>query len=73
MVAVLVLVMRMIDLLWMLVPAFHGHRWLWLDAIALLGFGGLWIGLFAWQLAQRPLIPINDPQFESVMATDVHR
>jgi hypothetical protein len=73
MVAVLVLVMRMIDLLWMLVPAFHDHRWIWLDVIALLGFGGLWLGLFAWQLAKRPLIPINDPQFESVMATDVHR
>ncbi|MCA1578530.1 MAG: hypothetical protein LC794_14325 [Acidobacteria bacterium] len=73
MVALLVLVMRMIDLLWMLVPAFHEHRWIWLDVIALLGFGGLWLGLFAWQLAKRPLIPINDPQFESVMATDVHR
>ena len=72
-VAVLVLVMRMIDLLWMLLPAFKDHHWIWLDVIALFGFGGLWLGLFAWQLAQRPLIPINDPQFESVMATDVHR
>ena len=73
MVALLVLVMRMIDLLWMLVPAFHGHSWVWLDAIALIGFGGLWLGLFAWQLSKRALIPINDPQFESVMATDAHR
>jgi hypothetical protein len=72
-VAVLVLVMRMIDLFWMLVPAFHGHTWIWLPAIALLGFGGLWLGLFAWQLTKRALIPINDPQFESVMATDAHR
>jgi hypothetical protein len=73
MVALLVLVMRMIDLLWMLVPAFHGHTWVWLDAIALIAFGGLWLGLFAWQLSTRALIPINDPQFESVMATDAHR
>ena len=73
MVALLVLVMRMIDLLWMLAPAFNEHHWIWLDVIALLGFGGLWLGLFAWQLAKRPLVPINDPQFESVMATDVHR
>lgn len=72
-VAMLVLVMRMIDLLWMLVPAFKEHHWIWLDVIALLGFAGLWLGLFAWQLAKRPLVPINDPQFESVMATDVHR
>ena len=72
-VALLILVMRMIDLLWLLVPAFKEHQWVWLDVIALLGFGGLWLGLFVWQLAKRPLIPINDPQFESVMETDVHR
>ena len=72
-VALLILVMRMVDLLWMLVPAFREHHWIWLDVIALLGFGALWLGLFAWQLGKRPLIPINDPQFESVMATDVHR
>jgi hypothetical protein len=72
-VAVLVLVMRMIDLLWMLEPAFHEHKWFWVNIVALLGFGGLWLGLFAWQLGKRSLVPINDPQFESVMATDAHR
>jgi len=67
-VAVLILLMRVVDLLWMLVPAFkEEHRWVWLDVIALLAFGGGWLGLFAWQLSKRPLIPINDPQFESVM------
>ncbi len=73
MVALLVLVMRMIDLIWVLEPAFNDHKWFWVDAIALLGFGGLWVGLFAWQLGKRALIPINDRQFDSVMATDVHR
>jgi hypothetical protein len=72
-VAVLVLVMRMIDLLWMLEPAFHEHKWFWVNLVALLGVGGLWLGLFAWQLGKRSLVPINDPQFESVMATDAHR
>ena len=72
-VALLVLVMRMIDLLWMLEPGFHDHKWFWVNVIALVGFGGLWLGLFAWQLSKRSLVPINDPQFESVMATDVHR
>ena len=67
-VATLILLMRAVDLLWMLVPAFkEEHRWIWLDLIALLGFGGAWIALFTWQLSKRPLIPINDPQFESVM------
>jgi hypothetical protein len=72
-VALLVIVMRMVDLIWMLVPALHGPNRVWLDAIALLAFGGLWLGLFTWQLGKRALIPINDPQFESVMATDAHR
>jgi hypothetical protein len=67
-VAGLILLMRMVDLLWMLVPAFkEEHRWIWVDVIALIGFGGAWLALFTWQLSKRPLIPINDPQFEPVM------
>ena len=67
MIAILILVMRMIDLLWMIVPSFEGHNWVWLDAIALVGFGGLWLAVFTWQLGKRSLIPINDPQYESVL------
>jgi hypothetical protein len=66
-VAVLIMVMRMIDLIWMLGPAFRDHKWIWMDVIALLGFGGLWLAFFTWQLGKRPLIPINDPQLESTM------
>lgn len=68
MVAGLVLVMRVVDLIWMLAPAFRDHKWIWLDVIALLGLGGLWLALFTSQLSKRSLIPINDPQFESVVA-----
>ena len=66
-VAGLILVMRMVDLIWMLAPAFKDHRWIWMDVIALIGFGGLWLALFTWQLSKRPLIPISDPQFDSVV------
>ena len=67
-VATLILMMRAIDLLWMLVPAFgKEHRWIWLDLIALVGFGGLWLAFFASQLTKRSLVPINDPQYESVL------
>jgi hypothetical protein len=68
MVAGLVLVMRVVDLIWMLAPAFKDHRWIWMDVIALIGFGGVWLALFTSQLSKRSLIPINDPQFESVVA-----
>jgi hypothetical protein len=67
-IAVLILIMRCVDLIWMLAPAFKGHHWIWLDAIAFIGFGGLWLAFFTWQLGKRSLIPINDPQFESVSA-----
>jgi hypothetical protein len=66
-VAVLILVMRMVDLLWVLAPAFKGRHWIWLDLIAFVGFGGLWLAFFTWQLGKRPLIPINDPQLESTL------
>jgi hypothetical protein len=66
-VAVLILVMRAVDLLWVLAPAFKNHHWIWMDGIALVGFGGLWLAFFTWQLGTRPLIPINDPQFESTL------
>jgi hypothetical protein len=68
-VALLILVMRVVDLLWMLAPAFgDGQRvWFWLHLVAVLGFGGVWLAFFTWQLSKRSIIPINDPQFESVM------
>jgi hypothetical protein len=68
-VALLIIVMRMIDLIWMLAPAFDNSNWKWigLDVMALLGFGGIWLAIFTWQLGKRPLIPINDPQYESVL------
>jgi hypothetical protein len=66
-IATLILVMRMVDLLWMLAPAFHHRMWILMDIAAMLGVGGLWLALFMWQLGKRSLIPINDPQFESTM------
>jgi len=66
-IAVVILVMRAVDLLWMLVPAFPDHKWIWLDVISLVGFGGVWLAFFTWQLGKRSLIPINDPQFESTL------
>jgi len=70
-VAGLVLVMRVIDLWWMLIPAFtHEHfpvRTILLYVVSPIAIGGLWIAYFTYQLGKRALIPINDPQFESVM------
>lgn len=68
-IAVLILVMRLFDLLWTIAPSFTGEHFhiSWMDVVAPIGIGGLWLATFAWALSKRPLIPINDPQFETVL------
>lgn len=68
-VAVLILVMRLFDLFWMIAPSFTGEhfRFSWMDLVAPIALGGLWLATFAWALQQRPLIPINDPLYETVL------
>ena len=68
-VAVMILVMRVIDLLWMIEPAFSHERFhvSWMHPVGLIAIGGLWLAMFARELARRPLIPLNDPQYESVL------
>jgi hypothetical protein len=72
-IALVVIVMRVIDLYWVLKPPFnarmpHGPFGVtWMDIVAPIAIGGIWVWFFTWQLGKRALIPINDPQFESVM------
>ncbi|HYJ89087.1 MAG TPA: hypothetical protein VEW46_23675 [Pyrinomonadaceae bacterium] len=68
-IAVLILIMRLFDLLWTIAPSFTGEHFhvSWMDIVAPIGIGGLWLAFFAWRLSKRPLIPINDPQFETVL------
>jgi hypothetical protein len=68
-VAGLILVMRLLDLLWMIAPTYFGERFhiSWMDVVTPIGVGGLWLAMFAWELTKRPLVPINDPQFETVL------
>ena len=72
-VALLVLVMRYVDLMWMLIPAFsagHSHFGfvdIVMSIVSPVALGGLWLAMFIWQLDKRSLIPINDPQYESVL------
>lgn len=67
--AVLILVMRFVDAVWLIEPAFdkdHFHV-SWMDVVAPLAMGGLWVAAFAWQLQKRALVPINDPQLEQAL------
>jgi hypothetical protein len=68
-VAVLILVMRLLDFYWMITPNFTGEHFhfSWMDLVAPIGMGGLWLGLFARELTRRALVPINDPIYETVL------
>jgi hypothetical protein len=69
-VAVAVLFMRFVDVFWLIVPAFHpAGLWVhWMDVVAPIGLGGLWLAMFVWQLRGRPLLPLSDPALQEARA-----
>jgi hypothetical protein len=61
--AALVLVMRMVDLYWLVMPSLH-HRGVvvsWMDFAAVTGIGGFWSSWFLAGLKRAPLLPQQDP------------
>jgi hypothetical protein len=69
--AVLILIMRFIDLLWVVEPSFGKTApqlgFVLMDLAAFVGIGGVWLAAFCRQLNRWPLMPINDPQLPSVL------
>jgi hypothetical protein len=73
-VAGLILFMRIVDVFWLTRPAFaeggfHVH---WMDLLAPVGVGGIWLAAFLWQLGRRPLLPVNDPEMQQALAHATH-
>jgi hypothetical protein len=71
-VAILLLLMRYVDLLWWIapnsLPGFQGGIWFqWMDIVIPVGIGGIWMAAFVWALRQRPLVPLHDQRFEEVV------
>lgn len=69
-IAALVIFMRFVDLFWIVAPdaskgAFHLH---WMDVLAPIGIGGLWLGAYLFQLQKWPLLPVRDPHLEEAIA-----
>ena len=73
-VAVGILVMRMVDLFWVVSPAFHPTEWglHWLDLVAPAALGGIWLAAFLRQLKRHPLLPLRDPRFPEQAAGERH-
>ncbi len=65
-VCMLMLVIRVVDVFWIVEPAFYGQQIKihWMDVAAPVGVGGLWLAMFFWQLKSRPLVPLRDPRLE---------
>lgn len=63
-IALFMLVMRFVDLEYLIRPALDSRLQivdLIYDLAAVGGIGAIWLFIFRWQLARRPLLPMNDP------------
>jgi hypothetical protein len=74
--AVFILIMRLIDTYYLIGPSptigSHseeiGFHLSWMDFVAPIGVGGIWLWWFFGELLKRPLVPVNDPYFENAVA-----
>jgi hypothetical protein len=66
--AAALLVMRQIDLFWMVAPELRpGQLGLhWLDIVTPVAIGGIWIAVYAWLLVGTRLLPKYDPRLMSI-------
>jgi hypothetical protein len=73
--AVFILVMRLIDAYYLIGPSptigshseeikFHLS---WMDFVAPIGVGGIWLWWYFGELLKHPLVPVNDPYFENAV------
>jgi hypothetical protein len=69
-IAALVIVMRFVDLFWIVAPGASkgGFQIHWMDFLAPIGIGGLWLGAFLFQLQKWPLLPVRDPRLAEAIA-----
>ncbi|MEZ4307599.1 MAG: hypothetical protein R3F14_06080 [Polyangiaceae bacterium] len=70
MVCALLLVMGIVDVFWLVAPAFPGAGMevRWLDLAALGAVLGLWTFLFVRELGKHPLLPLGDPELREALS-----
>jgi hypothetical protein len=74
-VAASILVLRLVDLFWLISPEFHRNGIVvsWLDVVLPVALGGIWLGCFVRQLRGRPILPLHDPQFDEALGQIIER
>jgi hypothetical protein len=72
-IAMWLIFMRLVDLFWMTRPEFTSRAApTWLDLVLPIALGGLWLGFFAFNLKQQPLLPVGDPKLEEAIEHHEH-
>ena len=72
-VAIWMILMRLVDLYWMTRPEFSSSALpTWLDIVVPIALIGLWVGFFAFNLKQQPLLPLGDPKLAEAIAHHEH-
>jgi hypothetical protein len=72
-VALWMILMRLVDLFWMTRPEFTSRALpTWLDFVVPIALVGLWLGFFAMNLKQMPLLPLGDPKLAEAIAHHEH-
>jgi hypothetical protein len=68
-VALLLIAMRLVDVFWLVGPAFHpeGLSIHWLDLALPVAIGGFWLAFFVHQLKGRPLLSLQDAHLEAML------
>jgi len=69
-IAIGLLVLRLVDLFWIVSPALHTKSLSihWLDLVTPAAIGGLWVAAFAWQLKGTALLPRRDPRLVEALS-----
>ena len=74
-VAVGILIVRLVDLFWLIAPEFHqtGISVSWMDVVLPLTLGSIWLACFIWQLRDRAILPLHDPEFDEALGRIIER
>jgi hypothetical protein len=71
-IAIFIICIRIVDIFWLVEPNFvdvtHPVFTIsWLDFVAPIGFGGLWLAMFFRTLPTRPLLPLGEPNLQKAL------